>query len=112
MKVYKKNYITKLLKSEEVIYIGHPTDSKFKYQSIEILKLNKWSLMHNMLGLNLIFQGPLAYIAKNRYGIEENKVEIDEVIIGGMRIMPYMKYQKLIQENNVGALMVLNILRI
>jgi hypothetical protein len=102
MKVYKKQAMLQLLRREEAIYIGHPTDQKLRYNTKEILKLNKWSLMHNMRGLEAFFQGPIAHSAKTRSGIEERKVDIDEVIIMGTRIVSYSKYKQLVSESNGG----------
>lgn len=88
MKVYKKRMMQFPIAKGKIIFISHPLYSNFFNKSKDAVKINKWSLMHSLIGLNRSLQGSLVYIAKEN---ESKFKDIEEVIIG-MRVMPYSRY--------------------
>ena len=103
MKVYKKFMVGVIMMRDKEMYLGHPKENNIYYNTTEVLRLSKWSLMHNMRGLEKVMPGHIAYLAKERKGIRENSIKIAEVKVGD-RIIPYSKYmERVLEENLVGV---------
>lgn len=95
--MYKKFLVKTILEKEYVIYFGHPNENNIYYNNKEVLRLSKWSLMHNLKGLERVMPGHIAYLSKKRVGLKEKKINISEVKVGD-RLISYLKFKNKVLE--------------
>lgn len=107
MKVYKKEMMRFQINSRGVLLISHPLYSSFFNRSRDAVKINKWSLMHSLNGLEKVLQGSLVYISKEN---EMKYTNIEEVIMGN-RVVAYAKYREYSENRNSSINYILRCLR-